>query len=196
MVCLAPFFFLTLFSGATRFCTIWLTKSALSNRHYYSSKIIAVERLQQSCARASTLHGRLTDEPFISTSYVQSNLDEALRQFRQYTIFLNLTIRIDTDYIPDISVYPKRVIKYGETDPVHITEMPLTVVEIVSPSQSANLDEFPIYFQAGVKSCWLVMPISKAVNLYTAIDQVEIVNAGEVVDPVLNIHIPLNEIFA
>lgn len=136
--------------------------------------------------------------PSYQHSSVQSNLDEALRQFRQYTIFLNLTIRIDTDYIPDICVYPKRVITYGEPDPVRITEMPLTVVEIVSPSQSANevLDKFPIYFQAGVKSCWLVMPISKTVNVYTAIDHVQIVNTGEVVDPAIDVHIPLEAIFA
>ncbi len=133
-------------------------------------------------------------------SYLQSNLDGALRQFPQFTVFLNLTIAINgVDYIPDVCVYPKMSINYAEPDEIRMTDLPVMVVEIVSPTQTIQevLDQFPIYFQAGIRSCWLVVPQTKTVAVYAAPTDAQVVSmTGDVIDPVLDIRIPLDEIFA
>jgi len=133
-------------------------------------------------------------------SYLQGNVNSALRQFSEFSVFLNLTIAINgVDYIPDVCVYPKRAINFFEPDEIRMTELPQMVVEIVSPTQTIQevLDKFPIYFQAGIQSCWLVVPQTKTVSVYTASTQAQVVSmTGDVVDPVLNIRVPLDQIFA
>lgn len=133
-------------------------------------------------------------------SYLQSTLDGVFHQFPQFSVFANLTIIIaGTDYIPDISVYPKLTINFFEPDEIRMTELPRMVIEIVSPTQTIQevLDKFPIYFQAGIQSCWLVIPQTKTVAVYTAPTVAQVVSmTGEVVDPVLDVRIPLAQIFA
>lgn len=132
-------------------------------------------------------------------SYLQSNLDGALRQFTQFTIFLNLTIDINgVDYIPDVCVYPKLPINFAEPDEIRMTEMPLMAVEIVSPTQTIQevIEKFPIYFQAGIRSCWLVIPQTATISVYTAPTQRQSFVSGDVLDPVLDIRVPLAQIFA
>ena len=133
-------------------------------------------------------------------SYLQSALDGVFRQFPQFSVFANLTITIaDADYIPDVCVYPKLTINFFEPDEIRMTELPRMVVEIVSPTQTIQevLDKFPIYFEAGIQSCWLVVPQTKTVSVYTAPTQAHVVSmTGDVVDPVLNIRVPLDQIFA
>ena len=132
-------------------------------------------------------------------SYLQSNLDGALRQFPQFTVFLNLTIDINgVDYIPDVCVYPKMSINYAEPDEIRMTDLPVMAVEIVSPTQTIQevLDKFPNYFQAGIRSCWLLVPQTTTITVYTAPGQGQIFKTGDVVDSVLDIRVPLDQIFA
>ena len=133
-------------------------------------------------------------------SYLQSALDGVFRQFPQFSVFANLTITIaDTDYIPDICVYPKLAINFFEPDEIRMTNLPVMAVEIVSPTQTIQevLDKFPIYFQAGIRSCWLVVPQTKTVAVYTAPTDAQVVSmTGDVVDSTLNIRVPLDQIFA
>ncbi|GAA4406496.1 hypothetical protein GCM10023187_26000 [Nibrella viscosa] len=79
-----------------------------------------------------------------------------------------------------------------------MTDIPLTVIEIVSPSQADTeiLAKFEQYFNAGVKSCWLVMPSLKAIAVYSAIGQYEFFKENTtLVDWATGIEIPLNEVF-
>lgn len=101
------------------------------------------------------------------------------------------------DAVPDIAIYPKLDIDFLH-DELSMTDMPLTAIEIVSPSQADTeiLAKFERYFNAGVKSCWLVMPSFKAISVYTAIGQYEFFKeSNTLVDPVTGIEIPLNEVF-
>ncbi len=80
-----------------------------------------------------------------------------------------------------------------------MTDLPIMAVEIVSPTQTIQevLDKFPIYFQAGIGSCWLVVPQTKTVAVYAAPTDAQVVSmTGDVVDSVLGIRIPLDQIFA
>ncbi|GAK49272.1 protein containing DUF820 [Candidatus Moduliflexus flocculans] len=131
-------------------------------------------------------------------SYICTNVASALKSEGTYSVFTELTLVIEgKDYIPDVSLYPKRAVMLGKRDIVKMTEMPLTAIEIVSPSQTMDdaLTKFDIYFRAGVKSCWLVSPVTMTVNVYTDMEHVQIFHAGELIEPVLNIRIPLTAIF-
>lgn len=89
-------------------------------------------------------------------SYICTNVASALKSEGTYSIFTELTLAIDgKDYIPDVSVYPKRKMEWRRRDIIRMTEMPLTAIEIVSPSQALDdaLTKFDIYFRAGIKSC-------------------------------------------
>ncbi len=146
-------------------------------------------------------------------AYLQANLIAALKKLPNYTVFSELTLQITLpspdpveentstgsacDYTPDVCLYPKQHINVFEEDIIRMTEMPLLAVEVLSPSQAAQvaLDKFKVYFQAGIQSCWLVIPTAHAVIVYASPQQAESFNSGEVNDKTLNIRIPISEIF-
>jgi Uma2 family endonuclease len=135
--------------------------------------------------------------PSSQHGYVCGNLIALLKPLKQFTIFSELTIQIEKDYIPDICIYPRRKIDFAAGDIIRMTEMPLAVVEVLSPKQTITelMEKFEVYFPAGVKSCWLVIPPAQTVTVYTAPGQGHIFHAGNVVDTVLKIEIPIEEVF-
>ncbi len=78
-----------------------------------------------------------------------------------------------------------------------MSEMPLLAIEVLSPKQSAYeiLEKFAAYFTLGVKSCWLVDPLTAVVSVYSALDTHQNFTVGEVVDPVIGLQLPFDEIF-
>lgn len=114
--------------------------------------------------------------PTLNHAYLQKNLLVSLdyRYRKTHTILseLNLAMPERPDTVPDIAIYPKLEIDFLH-DVTAMTEMPLTVIEIVSPSQSDTeiVAKFERYFNAGVRSCWLVMPVFKAISVYSSIQQ-------------------------
>ncbi|CCH52432.1 protein of unknown function DUF820 [Fibrisoma limi BUZ 3] len=140
--------------------------------------------------------------PTLNHSVIQGNLMFALQLHyrQQYSLLpeINLSMPERPDAVPDIAIYPKLQIDFLH-DVTAMTEMPLTAIEIVSPSQSDAeiLAKFERYFNAGIKSCWLVMPSFKAIAVYTSIDQYEFFKSDTTLsDPVTGISIPLGEVFA
>lgn len=135
--------------------------------------------------------------PSYQHGYVCLNLGSALKQLKRFSVFSELSLMLDKEYIPDICVYPKRKVDFAANDIVRMTEMPLAIMEVLSPRQ-AILDiqeKFPVYFSAGVKSCWLVIPPAQTVTVYAAPGQGQLFKTGNVVDLVLNIEISIEEIF-
>jgi Uma2 family endonuclease len=68
---------------------------------------------------------------------------------------------------PDVIVYPNFVIDY-QNQPAKRTDAPLLCIEIQSPSQSNEemVAKTNIYFQFGVRSCWVVLPGLRAVMVF------------------------------
>jgi len=139
--------------------------------------------------------------PTLNHAIIQANLIFVLKfHYRQqYSIAseLNLTMPERPDTVPDVAVYPKLQIDFLH-DITSMTDMPLTVVEIVSPSQSDAeiVTKFERYFNAGVRSCWLVMPVFKAISVYSSPGQYKFfTDDTTLTDPVTNIELPLGEIF-
>ena len=100
---------------------------------------------------------------------------------------------------PDICIFEKSNEALDwRTTPAKAKVVPLTTIEIISPSQSLNkLAEkiWEIYFKLGVKSAWLVMPPPfKAIYVFTPTDKLYF-DSGTLTDPVTGIQIELDKVF-
>lgn len=139
--------------------------------------------------------------PSLNHAVVQGNLVFALKTVyrHQYTILseLNLTMPVRPDTVPDIAIYPKLVIDFSH-DVNSMTQMPIAILEIISASQSIDniLSKFERYFNAGVKSCWLVLPSLKAIAVYSTIGQYQFFTDNTtLIDAIAGIELPLSDIF-
>jgi Uma2 family endonuclease len=133
-------------------------------------------------------------------SITQSNLIGLfyVNYVNQYRPFSELSLSLTGwDSVPDIALYPKTEIDFNH-DEIQMTEPPLCAIEILSPTQSINelIYKAEKYFQVGVKSCWLVIPLLKNVYVFADRENYQIYRVGEqLIDEKLNIQIPLNEVF-
>jgi Uma2 family endonuclease len=100
--------------------------------------------------------------------------------------------------VPDIAIYPKLTFDFLD-DELAMTEMPLTAIEIVSPSQSDHdiIKKINRCFNAGVKSCWFVMPGFQAISVYSSIGKYEFFTSEmTLIDNATGIELPLGDIFS
>lgn len=98
---------------------------------------------------------------------------------------------------PDICIYALRELRLREVE-ARETQMPITTIEIISPSQS--LDElqdkaWDIYFPAGVQSAWLVVPELKAIQLLLPNGEMHLFHDMTLTDPVTGIQIEVGKVF-
>lgn len=117
---------------------------------------------------------------------------------QKYEAFSELSLSLgDWDSVPDICIYEKSVLDLSE-DEVSVRIPPLCTIEILSPTQSLNElnEKAKKYFEKGVKSCWLVIPVFKNIYVFSSPNIYEIFKVDEVLkDNILNISIPLQEVF-
>lgn len=139
--------------------------------------------------------------PTLNHAIIQANLIFALklRYQQQYSIAseINLSMPARPDAVPDVAIYPKLQLDFMN-DITSMTAMPLTAIEIVSPSQSDAeiLAKFVRYFEAGVQSCWLVMPSLQAIAVYSAIGKYQFFSEeATLADPVTGVELLVNEVF-
>ncbi|MBK8568003.1 MAG: Uma2 family endonuclease [Saprospiraceae bacterium] len=98
---------------------------------------------------------------------------------------------------PDICIFPLRKLHLNDIQ-AKSTEMPLTTIEIQSPSQSPEdlvAKALEYYFPAGVKSAWVIVPAMKAVRLILPDGQNFLFIAGEVNDPTNGVRVAVEKIF-
>lgn len=140
--------------------------------------------------------------------YVQARLTVLFAQIDKYTPVNELSLdvsRVDLSKFdikakeeikPDIALYPKRGLS-RPTDILRMVEMPLLATEILSPKQGTYdiLQKFGVYFELGIKSCWLVEPAISTVTVYASLTQWKTFSSGDVIDEIAGIRLSLNEIF-
>jgi Uma2 family endonuclease len=130
-------------------------------------------------------------------SYLQFNIARLLFEMGQYTVLTELSIEMNgLEFRPDISVYSRRKMNPAH-DIVKMTELPLLIIEVLSPTQGVQeiLDRFQVYFAAGVQSCWLVYPAAVTVVVYAALEDFTAFSSGDVIDETLGIRLPLQQMF-
>ncbi len=137
----------------------------------------------------NAIHGKIQGK--ITGWMYKLNYDE------QFDIDTEISLDLKPGATPDILIYPKRVLVRRET-PAKAKQMPITAIEIISPSQS--LEEikakfFDQYFPNGVKSAWLVMPALKAISIFLPDGTQLLFEKGTLHDPVTDIKIPMDKIF-
>ena len=136
--------------------------------------------------------------PSLNHGVVQAFLIASLLRYREkYTIVSELSLTLDgKPYVPDISIYPKLAVDW-QHDHVKKTEPPLTVVEILSPTQSLDslITKADAYFAAGVQSCWIVQTVLESVVVLVPGKKPSVHTGGEFMDPVTDITVKLAEIF-
>lgn len=158
----------------------------------------------------SVLTSELEDEELDMGSYnhstVQANLAFLFKKLGKYSVATELSLEIgetastkfgiQEELKPDVCIYPRRGLS-RPYDILKMAEMPLLVIEILSPTQGTYsiLKKFEVYFDLGVQSCWLVDPATEMVAVYSSLAHHKIFSTGDVVDEKLTIQIPVAEIF-
>jgi Uma2 family endonuclease len=135
--------------------------------------------------------------PSFNHGYFQLSIGIALRQQEKFSVVSASSIEINgKEYIPDISVYPKRKVDRLH-DIIKMTDMPLLAIEIISPTQGTLelMNKFDIYFEGGIKSCWLVDPLPGSVMVLNSPDQAQTFTSGEVIDEVVDMRVLIDELF-
>ncbi len=98
--------------------------------------------------------------------------------------------------VPDLCFYPARPSNWLD-DETSVSRVPLTVVEIISPSQTLTemTNKAVTYFVAGVQSYWLVQPSLRSVFILMP-GQDELAFHNEpLTDPTTGITIDLKKVF-
>jgi Uma2 family endonuclease len=136
--------------------------------------------------------------PSKNHSYTQTNLIVALAQFKKrFRTTSELSLTLPTlRATPDICLYPQRGADY-RNDQVTVSEPPILVIEILSPSQTLDMmmEKFDRYFENGVQSCWLVQPQIETITVLHPGAKPRTFDSGLVLDAVVGIEIPVEEVF-
>lgn len=138
--------------------------------------------------------------PNIVHSTIQGSIVFYMKsKFRdKYNIAPEASLNLSPGATPDVSIFEKRDINW-RTVKAKSDQMPLTTIEIVSPSQSLDLmaqKVFNQYFPAGVQSAWIVVPPPlRAVFVFTPDGKRQIFDTGTITDPVTGVSIEVDEVF-
>ena len=137
--------------------------------------------------------------PSFNHYYVQSQLQIALHAACRDRYFVGgeLSLATEPSTTPDISICNFRHPDWLH-DEIRAADPPITVVEILSPSQSVNeiIPKIETYFRFGIKSVWLVQPPLKQVAVFTPELDPQIFIQGDIIDPTLDVKVALKEIFS
>lgn len=98
---------------------------------------------------------------------------------------------------PDICIYPKKKLDIRTVEAKE-QEVPLTTIEIISPSQSINElmhKAWDIYFPLGVRSAWIVIPEFKAIQVVLPNDEKHYFDSGILTDPATGIQLDVEKVF-
>jgi Uma2 family endonuclease len=136
--------------------------------------------------------------PSLHHAYVSGNVIAALHAFEEFSVFSELALQLEKDVVADVCLYPKRSINFAAGDVIKMTDVPLLIVEILSPTQGTQeiLEKFAQYFQSGVQSCWLVIPVTQTVTVYSSMEHAKTFTEGDVTDTRLNVKLPILTIFS
>jgi Uma2 family endonuclease len=122
----------------------------------------------------------------------------ALKYQNQFTLLPEINLDLPAGVrVPDLAIYPPMHFEPQE-DEIRLSEMPLAVVEIISPTQELTelIAKSNDYFRAGVKSYWLVLPPLRTIYIFHGANDYEIFSRHDVaVDKQLEIALDLKEIF-
>lgn len=111
-------------------------------------------------------------------------------------------LKAKDELVPDICIYngaPPTPNEEVDDDILKVSKMPDLAIEVLSPRQSIGelIRKIKAYFVLGVKSCWLVVPSMEAIKVYSQTKQNKTftMNDTELIDEVMDIHLPIAKVF-
>ncbi|CAN5238498.1 hypothetical protein BH09BAC4_BH09BAC4_42580 [soil metagenome] len=121
----------------------------------------------------------------------------AIHYSEQYDTYSELSLEApNPPFIPDLCLFPAEPSNWRE-DEIRVSDVPLTVIEIVSPSQADTelTEKSKAYFAAGVKSYWLVQPVLRTVFVLLPDGDELVFHNDLLTDPTNDISIDLKKVF-
>lgn len=115
----------------------------------------------------------------------------------RYEVLPELSLELTTGRcVPDLAIYPKLTFDWLN-DELRMTDPPLGVIEILSSTQGLKdiTDKLDIYFGAGVKSVWVVIPTFKTIYIITPDKQTTAFPNGTLIDKSLDIRLDVDALF-
>ena len=138
--------------------------------------------------------------PSFNHSIVQLNIGFELKtRYRKQFRFAS-EINIDVAgrvMVPDLGIFAATVADMAN-DSIIAPLLPLTTVEILSPTQAFSelTNKVNAYFQAGVKSCWIVLPEARGIFVYNSPGKYTFFHDEEtLIDSATGIELPLAPLF-
>jgi len=137
--------------------------------------------------------------PSRNHSIVQANaVFELKTRYRAQFRFMS-EVNIDVAgrvLVPDVGIFEPIPVDMSQ-DQLVLTQLPLTTLEILSPRQALDdlIDKAALYLQAGVKSCWIILPKTEGVFLYSAGGYRYFQAPQTLTDPATGIELPLAPLF-
>jgi Uma2 family endonuclease len=137
--------------------------------------------------------------PSKNHSRIARRLNVLLTPFEErFDIMNEITIDFLTaSRVPDICLYEKMQYDW-ERDEIKMTAPPITTIEILSPSQPLNelVEKIrDVYFPAGVKSSWIIIPPLKTVHIFYPDAPTQTFTTGTITDKATSVELRLEEIF-
>lgn len=138
--------------------------------------------------------------PSKNHAIVQGNIYFLLRQKyeQRYRFMPEVSIVInEKERIPDIAIYHPMDFIPG-SDEIKLNEVPFAAIEILSPKQilADLIAKSYDYFEAGVKSYWLVLPDLTSIYVFSEPGEYEVfAKKGMLHDAQLDIKLKLEDIF-
>jgi len=168
----------------------------MSESNEFEEEILDDEELEMGSLNHGIIQGQLL---------VLLSADKRFRAIPELTLdtsqidLTQFALKAKKEFVPDICIYPN-TIKRQRRDILRMTEMPLSIMEVVSPMQSIEeiLIKFDAYFALGIQSCWLVVPTNEAITVYSQPDSFKTfgTNDTEVIDEVIDLRLSNRAIFA
>jgi Uma2 family endonuclease len=131
------------------------------------------------------------DERF--TTLVELSLDASQIELSQFGL------KVKEELKPDVCVYTDPPEVEPPDDLIKTTQMPDLAIEILSPSQTVSelIGKLKAYFALSVKSCWLVIPATESITVFSHPNRYKTfgTDATEIIDEVMDIHLPIQKVF-
>ena len=133
-------------------------------------------------------------------SFIQTVLaSQFLFKYKEYLPMSELSVLIkDKTKVPDIAIYRRNEFDLAKEE-IKTQQIPLGVIEILSPKHNITelLEKPKDYFEAGVKSYWLVVPPLKNIFIFHQVGHytASFEKNDTLKDDVLNVELSLSEIF-
>jgi Uma2 family endonuclease len=137
--------------------------------------------------------------PSFNHAVIQARISQQLLNGyeEQFTVGSELSLSVTTPpTVPDLCIYPQTAMDWLH-DQVKVSRVPLSVIEILSPSQTVTelSEKADLFFSVGVNSYWLVQPTFRTVVILQPNADELVFHNEMLTDPTNGVSIDLKKVF-